>query len=88
MKIGAAQIACKLGDLSANLRTLRDFAERAKAAGAELVVFPAAFELMFAVGCKWAIRCRCRARAVFEVNNRTREGFMTSRRTSESLATD
>src|SRR5437762_5615490 len=40
VKIAAAQIACKLGDLSANLRTLRDFAERAKAAGAELVVFP------------------------------------------------
>lgn len=40
VKIAAAQIACTLGDLSANLRILRDFAERAKAAGAEWVVFP------------------------------------------------
>ena len=40
MKIAAAQVACTLGDLSANLRMMRDFAERAKAAGAELVVFP------------------------------------------------
>jgi predicted amidohydrolase len=40
VKIAAAQIACRPGDLSANLRTLREFAERAKAAGAELVVFP------------------------------------------------
>jgi omega-amidase len=40
VKIAAAQIACRLGDLSANLRILRDFAEDAKAAGAEWVVFP------------------------------------------------
>ncbi|MEO7723388.1 MAG: nitrilase-related carbon-nitrogen hydrolase [Chthoniobacterales bacterium] len=40
MKIAAAQIACSLGDVSANVRTMRDFAERARAAGAELVVFP------------------------------------------------
>ncbi len=40
MKIAAAQIACTLGDLAANARKMRDFAERAKAAGAELVVFP------------------------------------------------
>ncbi len=40
MKIAAAQIACTLGDLSANLRKLRDFAGRAQDAGAELVVFP------------------------------------------------
>jgi omega-amidase len=40
VNVAAAQIACTLGDLSANLRTMRDFAERAKAAGAELVVFP------------------------------------------------
>jgi omega-amidase len=40
VKIAAAQIACRLGDLSANLRILRDFAEGAKAAGAEWVVFP------------------------------------------------
>ncbi|MGI8956993.1 MAG: nitrilase-related carbon-nitrogen hydrolase [Chthoniobacterales bacterium] len=40
MKIAVAQIACTLGDLAANARKLRDFAERAKEAGAELVVFP------------------------------------------------
>ena len=40
MKIAAAQIACTLGDLAANTRKLCDFAERAKTAGAELVVFP------------------------------------------------
>jgi omega-amidase len=40
MKIAAAQIACTLGDLAANTRKLRDFAVRAKTAGAELVVFP------------------------------------------------
>ncbi len=40
MKIAAAQIACTLGDLAANLAKIRDFAERAKTAGAELVVFP------------------------------------------------
>ncbi len=40
MKIAAAQISCTLGDLAANARKMRDFAERAKSAGAELVVFP------------------------------------------------
>jgi omega-amidase len=40
MKIAAAQIACTLGDLAANIRKLREFAVRAKTAGAELVVFP------------------------------------------------
>ena len=40
MKIAAAQIACTLGDLAANTGKLREFAERAKVAGAELVVFP------------------------------------------------
>lgn len=40
MKIAAAQIACVLGDLEANLRTIHDFASRAKDDGAELVVFP------------------------------------------------
>jgi len=40
MKIAVAQIACNPGDLSANLRTVREFAECAKAAGAELIVFP------------------------------------------------
>ena len=40
MKVAAAQIACTPGDISANLRKIRDFAGRAKSAGAELVVFP------------------------------------------------
>lgn len=40
MKIAVAQIACTLGDLDANLRKIRAFAERAQAAGAEIVVFP------------------------------------------------
>ena len=40
MKIAAAQMACTLGDLAANAGKMRDFAERAKAAGAELIVFP------------------------------------------------
>src|SRR5947208_8514695 len=40
MKIAVGQIACSPGDLSANLRTLREFAERAQAVGADVVVFP------------------------------------------------
>ena len=40
MKIAAAQIACAPGDLEANLRTVNDFASRAKDSGAELIVFP------------------------------------------------
>ena len=40
MRIAAAQIACALGDLDANIRKIRDFLSRAKNAGAELVVFP------------------------------------------------
>src|SRR5438876_9858746 len=40
MKIAAAQISCMLGDFSANLRKVRDFAVLAKKSGAELVVFP------------------------------------------------
>jgi predicted amidohydrolase len=40
MKIAAAQIACALGDLEANLCTIHDFASRAKDNGAELIVFP------------------------------------------------
>jgi omega-amidase len=40
VKIAAGQIACALGDLAANIRKLGDFTERAKTAGAELVVFP------------------------------------------------
>jgi omega-amidase len=40
MKIAAAQIACTPGDLEANLRTIHDFASRAKDSGAKLIVFP------------------------------------------------
>jgi predicted amidohydrolase len=42
MKIAAAQIACALGDVAANLRKMREFSERAKNEGAELIVFPEA----------------------------------------------
>ncbi|HEY2139063.1 MAG TPA: nitrilase-related carbon-nitrogen hydrolase, partial [Chthoniobacterales bacterium] len=40
MKFAAAQIDCTLGDIDANVRKMRDFAGRAKAGGADLVVFP------------------------------------------------
>ncbi|MBA3961454.1 MAG: hypothetical protein H0X40_06085 [Chthoniobacterales bacterium] len=40
MKIAAAQIDCVPGEVATNLRKLEAFAERAKAAGADLVVFP------------------------------------------------
>jgi omega-amidase len=40
VKIAAAQIACALGDVDANVRKMRDFSSRAKEAGADLVVFP------------------------------------------------
>jgi omega-amidase len=40
VKIAAAQIACALGDLDANLRKICDFSARAKDGGAELIVFP------------------------------------------------
>ena len=42
MKIAAAQIACALGDVDANLRKMRDFSARAKKEGADLIVFPEA----------------------------------------------
>src|SRR6476469_1920918 len=42
MKIAAAQIACALGDVDANVAKMRDFSARAKAEGAELIVFPEA----------------------------------------------
>src|SRR5438270_13895381 len=42
MKIAAAQIACALGDLDANLAKMREFCERAKKEGVELIVFPEA----------------------------------------------
>jgi omega-amidase len=40
MKISAAQISCRPGDLAANLRKIRDFSAQAKDAGAELILFP------------------------------------------------
>jgi omega-amidase len=40
MKIAAAQIACSLGDVGANVRKMRDFSARAREGGADLVVFP------------------------------------------------
>src|SRR5215813_12346788 len=40
MRVSVAQISCSLGDSEANLSKVRDFSQRAKAAGAELVVFP------------------------------------------------
>ncbi len=40
MKVAAAQMSCVLGDVSANVEKMRDFCARAKAGGAELIVFP------------------------------------------------
>lgn len=40
MKIAVAQIACVPGEVETNLRRIGEFSERAKVAGAELVVFP------------------------------------------------
>jgi len=40
MKIAVAQIACSPGEVGANLRKIREYASRAKAAGADLIVFP------------------------------------------------
>lgn len=40
MKVAAAQISCALGDRDANLRKVHEYSERAKNAGAELIVFP------------------------------------------------
>ena len=49
MKIAAAQIACVLGDIDANVRKLRDFAARAKDAGADLIVFPEMADTGYAI---------------------------------------
>src|SRR6188472_3396044 len=40
MKVAVAQISCSLGDPEANIAKVRAFSQRAKEAGAELVVFP------------------------------------------------
>lgn len=40
MKVGAAQINCESGAIGANVKKIREFTSRAKANGAELIVFP------------------------------------------------
>lgn len=40
MRIAAGQIECAVGNVAANVAKMRDFAERAKASGAEWIVFP------------------------------------------------
>lgn len=40
MKIATAQISCVLGDVAANLRKMREFSERAREGGVDLIVFP------------------------------------------------
>ena len=40
MKVAAVQIACTAGEIGANMRKVREFVQRAKKNGAELVVFP------------------------------------------------
>jgi omega-amidase len=40
MKVAVAQISCSLGDQEANLCKVRDFSQRAKDVGAELILFP------------------------------------------------
>lgn len=42
MKIAAAQIACALGEVAANVAKVRDYCLRAKKEGVELIVFPEA----------------------------------------------
>jgi len=42
VKVAAAQIACALSDVDANVRKMRDFSARAKNEGVELIVFPEA----------------------------------------------
>jgi predicted amidohydrolase len=40
MKIASAQMACQVGDIPANLRKIREFAEKAKSNRASWIVFP------------------------------------------------
>lgn len=49
MRVAVGQIACVLGDIDANVRKLREFARRAKDAGAELVVFPEVSDLGYSM---------------------------------------
>jgi omega-amidase len=49
MKIAAAQIACALGDVDANVAKMRDFSARAKQQGVELIVFPEASDTGYSI---------------------------------------
>lgn len=49
MKVAAAQISCALGGVNANVRKIREFAERAKANAAELIVFPEMADTGYAI---------------------------------------
>jgi predicted amidohydrolase len=49
VKIAAAQIACALGDVEANLAKIRDFSARAKEQGVELIVFPEASDTGYSI---------------------------------------
>src|SRR3954469_1563132 len=40
MKIAVAQIDCSPGEIGANIRKVREYAQRARKTGAELIVFP------------------------------------------------
>ena len=40
MKVAVAQISCSLGDAEANLSKVRDSSQRAKEAGADMILFP------------------------------------------------
>jgi omega-amidase len=40
MKVAVAQISCELGEPEANLSKVRDFSQRAKEVGAQLIIFP------------------------------------------------
>jgi omega-amidase len=42
MKIAAVQLACRLGDVQANLKKIRDFCGHSKQEGVDLIVFPEA----------------------------------------------
>ena len=53
MKIAAGQIECTVGDVEANVGKMREFAERAKAAGTEWIVFPEMSDTGYVM---WAIR--------------------------------
>src|SRR5215470_2463809 len=49
MKVAVAQISCSLGDPEANLFKVQDFSQRAKEAGAELILFPEMIDTGYAM---------------------------------------